>query len=320
MSGLGKLELVDLREVWPHEERDFSSWLAQEENIELLGDELGIEIEVQQREAPVGNFQVDLLAEEANSGRKIIIENQLEVTNHDHLGKIITYAAGMDAEIIIWIVREIRDEHKRAVEWLNEHTDERVGFFIVKMEVWRIGDSQPAPKFNVVVQPNDWAKAVKKVMNASHLSDTKILQLEFWSSFNEAAQGNTTLRLRKPQPQHWYNFSVGSSKAEMALTVNSSTKEIAVEIYIPNSEKLFECLFSHKGAIEETLGWELDWQPLPGKKASRIKIARTGDFTDKDRWPEYHRWMLETAEAFKKVFGRHIKDCMDIIASVEPEE
>jgi len=320
MVRLGRLEQVDLREVWRHEERDFSAWLAQEENIELLASELGIEIEVIEREARVGSFEGDLLAEEANTGRKVIIENQLESTNHDHLGKLITYAAGFDAGIAVWIVREVRDEHKRAVEWLNEHTDERVGLFIVKMEIWRIGDSQPAPKFNVVVQPNDWAKAVKKAMNASRLSDTKLLQLEFWSSFNEAAQGKTTLRLRKPQPQHWYNFSVGSSKAKMALTVNSSTKEIAVEIYIHNSKKLFECLYSHKEAIEETLGWELDWQPLPGKKASRIKIARTGDFAEKVRWPEYHLWMLETAEAFKEVFSRHIKDCTDTIAPVEPEE
>lgn len=320
MKQLGRLERVDLREVWRHEERDFSAWLAQEENLELLGNELGIELEALQQEAPVGSFQADLLAEEANTGRKVIIENQLEPTNHDHLGKIITYAAGYDAEIVVWIVREVRDEHRRAIEWLNEHTDESIGFFLIRMEVWRIADSPPAPKFHLVSQPNDWAKAVKKAAGSARLSDTQLLQMEYWSNFNEAAAGITKMRLRKPLPQHWHNVGIGSSEAEIALTVNGPKKEIAVEVYIPDNKALFGCLFNQKDVIEGELGQELDWQPLPGKKASRIKLARSGDYTQKDLWPEYHNWMLKTAEAFKDVFGRYVKDCVEEVSGREVEE
>ncbi|WP_456414697.1 DUF4268 domain-containing protein [Oceanithermus profundus] len=320
MSKLGRLERVDLREVWRHEERDFSAWLAQEENIELLGSELGIELEVLQQEAPVGSFQVDLLAEEANTGRKVIIENQLEPTNHDHLGKLITYAAGYDAEIVVWIVREVRDEHRRAIEWLNDHTDENIGFFLIRMEVWRIGDSPPAPKFHVVSQPNDWAKAVKKAVGSGQLSDTRLLQLEYWSSFNANADGKTNLRLRKPQPQHWHNVGLGSSVAEIAFTVNGPRKEIAVEVYIPDNKALFDCLHRQKNVIEDELGLHLDWQRLPGKKASRVKIARDGDYTNRSHWPEQHRWLLETAEAFKRVFAPRIRDCVEDLSSGEAAE
>ncbi len=133
---LSTLEKVNLRQVWKHEASDFTNWLAQDENLDLLSDEIGIDISLIQTEASVGKFNVDILAEEDNTGRKIVIENQLESTNHDHLGKIITYASGFDAEIIIWIVKNVRDEHKQAVDWLNEHTDEKINIFAIKMEVW----------------------------------------------------------------------------------------------------------------------------------------------------------------------------------------
>ena len=147
---LGKLQKVDLRKAWNHEALDFTNWLAKDENLKLLGDEIEIELQLIQTEASVGKFNVDILAEEENTGRKIIIENQLETTDHSHLGQIITYASGYDAEIIIWIVKDVRDEHKQAIDWLNEHTDSKIGFFLIVIELWQIGDSLPAPKLNVV--------------------------------------------------------------------------------------------------------------------------------------------------------------------------
>ena len=156
-SLLGKLNQVDLRHIWVHEALDFTQWLAKPDNLAILSDEIGIDITLTQTEAHVGRFNVDILAEEENTGRKIIIENQLEPTNHDHLGKLITYASGYDAEIVIWIVEDARDEHTRAIDWLNEHTDENINFFLIKMELWQIGDSLPAPKFQIISQPNNWA-------------------------------------------------------------------------------------------------------------------------------------------------------------------
>ncbi|MBU1121650.1 MAG: DUF4268 domain-containing protein, partial [Candidatus Omnitrophica bacterium] len=155
---LSKLKKVALRNVWKNEAKDFTNWLAEEENLSLLSDEIGIDIKLIKTEAIVGSFNVDILAEEENTGKKIIIENQLEITNHDHLGKIITYASGYDADIIIWLIKDVRDEHKQAIDWLNEHTDEKLNFFIIKIELWQIGDSPVAPKFQIISKPNDWAK------------------------------------------------------------------------------------------------------------------------------------------------------------------
>lgn len=307
---LSKLEKVDLREVWKHEALDFTNWLAKPENLELLSDEIGIDISFIQTEASVGNFNVDILAEEENTGRKIVIENQLEATDHDHLGKIITYASGFDAEIIIWIVKSVRDEHKRAIDWLNEHTDENINIFAIQMEVWRIGESPYAPKFQIIAKPNDWAKAVKKTTSQTEVSDIKMLQFEFWSKFKEFVQDkNGSIRLRKVYPQHWYDVSFGFSNAHITLTVNSQSEQMTCEIYIPDSKQLFSALFENKEKIEKELSEELVWEELPHKKASRIKLINKGDFSSQENWEKYHLWMFEKVTSLQKVFSKYIKLC-----------
>lgn len=305
---LGKLEKVELRNIWKHEASDFSSWLSKSENLSMLSDEIGIDITLIQTEAPVGKFSVDILAEEEDTGKKVVIENQLELTNHDHLGKIITYASGFDAEIIIWIVKEVRDEHKQAVDWLNEHTDEKINIFAIEMEVWKIGESPCAPKFKIVSKPNDWAKAIKKTTSQNELSDTKLLQLEFWSNFKEFVQEkNSSIPLRKAYPQHWFNITMGTSGAHICLTVNSQSNQIGCEIYISNDKDMFHALEKYKEKIHGELGLSLDWKELPGKKASRIKLITDGDISKSEEWDEYFQWCLSNVESFQKVFSRHIK-------------
>ena len=307
---LSKLEKVDLREVWKHEGLDFTNWLAKPENLELLSDEIGIDISLIQPEASVGNFYVDILAEEENTGRKIVIENQLESTDHDHLGKLITYASGFDAEIAVWIVKSVRDEHKQAVDWLNEHTDANINIFAIQIEVWKIANSPYAPKFQVIAKPNDWAKAVKKATTKSELSDTKLLQLEFWTKFKEYVQDqNVKIKLRKAYPQNWYDISFGFSNAHIALTVNSQSEQIACEIYIPDSKQLFSALHEQKENIENELNEDLEWEELPEKKASTIKLISSGSLSSQDNWEQYHSWMLDKVLKFQKVFGKYIKKC-----------
>ncbi len=171
MKSLGSMKKIDdLRSVWQHEARDFSKWLAQDENLALLSSAIGIDIVLEELESPVGGFSVDLFGTEDGTDRKIIIENQLEETNHDHLGKIIIYASGKDAEVVVWIVSHARDEHRQAVQWLNQHTDSDIGFFLIEIELLQIDDSLYAPRFNVVERPNDWEKQVKA---EEGLSDTK---------------------------------------------------------------------------------------------------------------------------------------------------
>lgn len=160
---LGRIESVPVREVWKHEAQDFTKWLAREENLSMLGEACGLDLELVDTESAVGSFAVDIFAQESGTGRKVVIENQLEDTNHDHLGKIITYAAGKNADAVIWIVARARDEHRQAIEWLNSHTDDDCSFFLVEIEAWRIGDSPVAPRFNVVESPNEWARAEKAI-------------------------------------------------------------------------------------------------------------------------------------------------------------
>jgi len=303
---LGKLEQGDLRKVWKNEASDFTNWLAQEENLTLLSDAIGIDIKLIRTEANVGSFNVDILAEEENTERKIIIENQLEPSDHGHLGKILTYASGYDASIIIWIVEDVRDEHKQAIDWLNEHTDENVNFFVVKMEIWKIGDSPYAPRFHVVSKPNDWAKAVKKSATESELTDTKLMQFEYWNKFKEyAIQQKTRLRLRKVHPQHWYDISIGNSECHICLTVNTRDDLIGCEIWIGQSKELFKNLQEKKEVIERDLGEKLEWMEMPLKKASRIKLAHEMSVTDQANWEKCFKWMLDHAEKFYNVFNKY---------------
>jgi hypothetical protein len=305
---LAKLKKVDLRKIFPHEANDFSNWLAQQENLDLLSEEVGVEIKLVQTEANVGKFNVDILAEEESSGRKIIIENQLEYTNHDHLGKIITYASGYDAEIIIWIVKNVREEHQKAIEWLNEHTDEKINLFLVKIELWQIKNSTPAPKFEIIVSPNEWAKVLKTSAGNRELTDTKIQQLEFWKKLREYIRVNDIkLRLQTPRAQHWYNFNVGTTGTHVSITINSKENLLGCELYIDKSKELFNYLRERKKEIEKEIGEKAEWIDAP--IASRIKISKeVNDVFNQEKAENYFVWIYKKIVLFKKVFGRYINE------------
>ena len=302
MATLGKIERIeDLRTIWQHEARDFTKWLAQDENLALLSDTIGIDIALEERESAVGDFSVDLYATEEGSGRKIIIENQLEDTNHDHLGKIITHASGKGAEVIVWIVKHARDEHKQAIEWLNQHTDENVGFFLVEIELWRINDSLPAPMFNIIEKPNDWAKTMKVV---DSLSTHQKMQLDFWQSFADYAfkrdDFKKTFSRRKAQPQHWYDVSLGSSIYHIAFTINSQKKKIGAEIYIHDHKDTYEQFKSHASEIEQELGVEVIWREA--NKDCRILVLNDGDVKKGTAaWEEYFNWFCEMGIKLRKI-------------------
>ena len=302
---LGRIEHVDLREIWKHEATNFTKWLAKPENLDLLSYEIDIELSLIDTEYNVGRFNVDIFAEELSADRKVIIENQLERTDHDHLGKLITYASGLDAEIIIWIVKDVLEEHQQAIDWLNENTDEKINFFAIKMEVWKIGNSEPAPKFHIISKPNNWTKSVKQSVQKTALTETKLLQLKFWDSFKQyAIEKKLNLRLRKTGPQHWYDLSFGRTDCHIALTINSQKKELACEIYIPNSKETFNQFHSDKDEIDNVIN-QLEWMELPTKKASRIKKKVKGDFTKENKWKEYFEWLGKTAIQFQETFNKY---------------
>ena len=258
----------------------------------------------------VGKYRADIIARDVNSERTIIIENQLEKTNHDHLGKIITYASGVGAEIVIWICNAITDEHRNAIDWLNEISNEQIAFFALEIELWRINESPPAPKFNIVCSPNEWAKTIKGISINRTLSDTKLLQKEFWGSLKEHMEDNGTfLSLRKPGPRHWYSFSIGKAGFDIGLTVNTVSKKLGCEIYIrgENAKKAYQLLLKQKEEIEAEIQDNLDWQELPDGQDSRIVLYSDGDIRESDNWGEYFRWFKEYAEKFHKAFSKRIK-------------
>ena len=182
---LGRLEEVDVRKLWSHEQYDFSNWLAKDENIELLNEVLGLTLVDIEKEVFVGSYRCDLVACDETTNQRVIIENQLEASNHDHLGKIVTYASGLNANVIVWIVKEAREEHRSAVEWLNNNTNKNINFFLIEIHAYRIGDSLYAPKFEVVEKPNDFIKNAKIQTGSGELNKSQSERLVFWTRFNE---------------------------------------------------------------------------------------------------------------------------------------
>lgn len=312
---LGKLTKVeDLREVWKHEALDFTRWLAAPENMALLSDTVGLNITTVQVEGNIGDFNVDIFAVDETSGKKIIIENQLEKTNHDHLGKIITYASGKDATYIVWIVKKARNEHRQAIDWLNEHTDIELNFFLIEMELWQIDNSPLAPKFQIVCQPNEWTKMVKESYGSGEITELKTKQGEFWDDFNTyCKQEKVNFSLRKALPHHWYDIAIGTSRAHISLWLNSKKKSIGCSLYIGGRDKdenknLYTYIATRKEHIEEVLGQRLEWSILENKKTSTIGISTDFDFYDKKDWEQMFEWFAVTASQFKHVFYGIIQD------------
>lgn len=303
---LERLKHVDLREVWTDEAREFTPWLARPENIGLLSEAIGLDLELEETEVAVGAYKADIVAADSD-GRRVVIENQLERTNHDHLGKIVTYAAGVDADVVIWISSDISDEHRRAMEWLNETSTGSVAFFALEIELWQIGESPPAPKFNIVSSPNEWSSAVRKEVE---LSETKKIHLEFWTEFNRhMRERETPLGLRTPRPQHWYSLAVGRSKFSISLTSNTQLRRVGCELYIrgERAKEAFAKLQEDKEAIEQDLGARLEWYERPDGQDCRIVQFREGDPKDKAQWPDLHTWLGERAEAFHQAFTERVK-------------
>ncbi|MFW5902837.1 MAG: DUF4268 domain-containing protein [archaeon] len=308
MSELGEIQEVDLRRQWQKEDREFTPWLSN--NLDLIEEKLEIDLELKGTEVPVGSYNADIVAEPTQSEKgSVVIENQLGKSDHDHLGKIITYASGLDASYVVWICKEIQEEHKAAVDWLNENFSKDVGFLALEIKLWKIGESKTAPKFNVICKPDEWSKYVQSTAS-EELSETKRMQREFWSEFREyLEEKGTPLNPRKPKPQHWYSFSIGVRHFKISLTVNTREDKIGCELYISKegSKKIRE-LKEWREEIEEKCKTKLDWQKLEEKKASRIAQYKDFDLYNQEEWEEAFKWLKERAETFHKVFKPKIKE------------
>ncbi|MBR3017052.1 MAG: DUF4268 domain-containing protein [Clostridia bacterium] len=305
---LGKLKEIDIRKVWAHEQFDFSKWLASESNIQELGDVLNLSLTNVETEKFVGNYRCDILCQDELTGKTVLIENQLEPTNHDHLGKIITYASGLDAAVVVWIVAEARDEHASAIEWLNKHTDEEVSFFLLEIHAYTIGDSMPAPQFHIVQQPNDFAKTAKSLSQKGELNDTQTCRLEFWTKLNDVIdQKGKPFNKRKPSTDHWYSVAVGTSQCHISIELVNKDHKIRIGLWIPDNKELFDTFMEHKTEIEQAVGMDLDWDRLEGKKASVVSIDIPGlNFGKQDNYPELMDEIIDKVLLLKKAFKPYI--------------
>lgn len=304
----GLLEEVEVRHLWKHEQYDFSNWLARPESIERLNDVLGLTLTDVKKEVFVGAYRCDLVAKDETTGTKVIIENQLEASNHDHLGKIITYASGLDAKVIVWIVTQAREEHRSAIEWLNNNTGNDIGFFLIELHAYRIGDSLPAPKFEIIEKPNGFIKYSKENSDNNEINKSQSERLAFWTRFNEmvAAEGKP-FNIRNVTTDHWYNVAIGTSDACVSINLVNKLSRVTVEIYIADNKGLFDYLAERKDEIENALGFKMDWVRLDNKKASRIKYAIPGlSFDDHSNYDALMNKIIEKVIVLKKVFPEYI--------------
>lgn len=303
------VEISDLRLAWPNEASDFTPWLAKEDNIAKLGDAIGIDISVDETESSVGNFSLDISATETGTDRKIIIENQLEDTDHDHLGKLITYASGKSANVVIWVVKHARDEHRAAIEWLNNHTDDTIDFFLCEIKLFRIGDSPLAPKFEIIEKPNSWSRDIRQSDSATGIEK---LRLEYWSSFLEHANSRPDFRSRfgkrRPAKDHWLSYGIGTSRFNIQVLQirKKNLKAVCVELHIHDDKDLFREMEENKSAIENEVGEKLNWMKLDDKKASRIVATKKVSFTDMDSWPKQFEWIVSTMIKMKNAFQQYV--------------
>jgi hypothetical protein len=307
MTNLGKLVKVNLRDIWKDESGEFTPWLAEEKNIKELGDTISIELEVESQEEKVGPFRADILCKDTANSQWVLIENQLERTDHTHLGQLLTYAAGLEAVTIIWIAETFSDEHRAALDWLNEKTEEGINFFGLEIELYRIGDSPIAPKFNIVCKPNEWSRTVRTSAANRELTDTQKFQFEYWTAFKKYMDENRSIiRCQSPYPQNFANFAIGRS--DFGLCARIIKTEIGVLLYIvgPNRIAFYKLIEEkYKNQIESEINYELIWRTRP--KQNIIETSRKADTLDKDKWIEQHQWLKETLEKFHKVLSPIIK-------------
>lgn len=303
---------VPLRELWKKEHKDFTKWL--EKNIEYLSDILDFDLTVLKREEKVGPFKVDLYAEDALGG-KVIIENQLEKTDHEHLGKVITYLTNMEASTAIWIAGEPVDEHVNAVEWLNQNSPDNISFYLVKVEAYKIG-SQPlaAPLFTVVKRPT---KEIRQLgAEKKEYAQRHILRKEFWTELLEKAKEKTDLHSNvSPSIYSW--VAAGAGKAGIIYSYVITYRYAGVEIYLdrgkefeePNINKIrFDQLYKHKEEIEKDFNGKLDWERLENRRACRISVKfKNVGLNDKDKWDDVQDKMIDAMIRMDKAFRKHIR-------------
>jgi hypothetical protein len=291
----------------------------------MLGDTLGLNLELEAQEKAVGPFRADILCKDIATNHWVLIENQLERTDHTHLGQLLTYASGLDAVTIVWIAARFTEEHRATLDWLNKITNESFRFFGLEVELWRIGSSLAAPKFNIISKPNDWSQSVAQAARAideTELSEARLMQREYWAAFNktlDAARGPISGN-RKPLPQAWASFPIGRTGFQLAAVMIRTKDQIRAELYISGvrAKVFFNLLKLQKEAIEGELGWALEWEELSSGQDCRIaSYLNEVDPENKADWPRQHEWLAKRLNEMYRVFAQRVR-MLDADATPEP--
>ena len=314
---LGRLEQVDLRSIWETEPDDFTPWLA--DNLDLLGNTLGIKLELEEQEKGVGPYRADVVCKEEGTDNWVLIENQLEVTNHTHLGQILTYAAGLNAVTIAWIARQFTDEHRAALDWLNQNSTDNLQFFGLEIEVWQIGGPPPAPKFNIVAKPNTWTKGGGSA--SRDLTPRRQIQLSFWEGFRKHVVQHSRLPApTKPAPRSWMRipvprggFHLAAIASFFSFVTDKEESELRAELVINHraySFHFYKLLLGQKPEIEEQMGEALTWHTWEDPESARvfrILVRQSADLEDLNAREGQYVWLLEKLEKLHEIFAERVQ-------------
>ncbi len=301
-----KQKQISPRKMWPNEALNFTPWLA--ENIAELGEKLGMELEVVGQEVSVGPYSADVLAKDINTDAYVVIENQLEKTNHDHLGKSITYASALNAKTIVWIATDFTEEHKKALDWLNDNTNEDLAFWGIQLELWQISEDTASMRLNIVSRPSTNVKTIKSKTNNE--SESRNLQLEFWTKFRDKLQSTKKIpSLQTPQAHYWYDVRIGRSFIKLSNVCNTQKNFVGVRLYIRSNvvEMYYPVLEAKKEEINKALGCEPIWDANPEARDKTIAITYNTDLTDTDRMEEALDWLVKQTIIFHSVFSKEVK-------------
>ncbi|MDE0263560.1 MAG: DUF4268 domain-containing protein [Bryobacterales bacterium] len=317
-ESLGQLISVDIRKQWPNEAVDFTPWLAREDNIAALGNALGLELETDRVEVPVGPYSADILARDS-TGDYVVVENQLSKTDHDHLGKSITYASVLGAKSVVWVAPFFTDEHHKALDWLNDHTTDELAFYGVQIELWSIDGSKPAVRFNAVSRPAEIVRQATATKSGD-LSDTRRVQLAWWTAFREALLADGVVASgRTPRPQYWYDVPLGRTGIVLSNTANTNDGQIGVRVYLRGrhgGDLVLERLLKEREEIEDKIGKSLQWNPNPENRDKTIGVYRDADLSDRALWDEHLKWMVDMTSRFRSVFGPLVRG-MDLSSRLD---
>ena len=313
MAALGRLEeITDLRAVWQNDAKDFTEWLAKEENMNILSKAAGLEISAEETQSPVGKYHADILASESGTNRRIIIINNFSQTEDSSLGRLMTLAAGKNADVVIWIVHHANEEHKAAVEWLNSRTGNNTGIFLCEIKLFRIGNSEPAVKFEVISRPNNWAKEVRKI--SEDATNIEKLRFDYWNAFQDYAfDGGSNPKFaasyRRWQTSSNYGVVFGTGRPGVSIIIAKTRDDIEAGLNIADDTELFSYLLARKDEIESECAMNFDWLELPGKKGNRIRAKKSPALiSDKSSWPIQFEWIMSSVINIRETFGKYIKE------------